>query len=142
MEKRLVGQTKDVGFEIGARRTFDVSPAEAWKLLTSPEGIRIWLGDAPDLHLKEGATYITRDGASGEVRVLSDSHLRITWQPSNWDHPSLIQVRAIPSGRKTVISFHQEHLAGPSGRTEMRDRWHAALDQLGEMLYRDQVYLL
>jgi uncharacterized protein YndB with AHSA1/START domain len=137
MEKRIVGQTKDVGFEIGVRRTFDISPAAAWNLLTSPEGLRVWLGDAPGLQLEEGETYTTREGASGEVRVNSGRHLRITWQPPGWTKPSLIQVRVIPSGGKTVISFHQEHLAGPDERAEMRERWKAALDTLGNLLDRD-----
>jgi uncharacterized protein YndB with AHSA1/START domain len=134
MEKRIVGQTKDVGFEIGVRHTFDVSPAEAWKLLTSPEGLRVWLGDAPGLTLQEGETYTTREGASGEVRVNSGRHMRITWQPPGWEKPSLIQVRAIPSSGKTVISFHQEHLAGPDERGQMRERWKTALDTLGNLL--------
>jgi uncharacterized protein YndB with AHSA1/START domain len=138
MPQKVVGETKDVGFEIGVRRTFDVSPADAWKLLTSREGIRTWLGDAPGLRLEEGETYTTRDGASGEVRVNSGRHIRITWQPPGWAKPSLIQVRAIPSRGKTVISFHQEHLAGPDERGEMRDRWKAALDTLTEILDRTE----
>lgn len=133
--KRLVGETKDVGFNIGARKTFDVSPTEAWKLITSEEGVRVWLGDVTGLKWEVGSEYQTVEGATGKIRVIEPgSHFRLTWQPPEWEKASLIQVRVIPSGAKTVISFHQEHLAGPREREQMGDRWQAVLDDLETLL--------
>ena len=41
--KRELGQTRDVGFQVGVQRSVAASRAEAWKLLTSrPE---LWLGE-------------------------------------------------------------------------------------------------
>lgn len=132
---RVVGQTKSVGFEIGARKTFAVSPAQAWEAITSRAGRELWLGEAPDFRLEPGATYQTRDGAQGEVRVVNPGHhFRLTWQPTGWARASLIQVRVIPSGPKTIISFHQEHLRGPKEREQMRQRWQTALDQLQQAI--------
>jgi uncharacterized protein YndB with AHSA1/START domain len=132
---RPVGQTKDVGFQIGVRRTIATTPQAAWDLLTSPAGRKIWLGQAPRLTFEPGQTYRTRDGAVGEVRVVNPGgHMRLTWQPTGWEKPSLIQVRVTPSGGKTVISFHQEHLRGPAERAQMHARWVAALDALEAML--------
>ena len=69
------------------------------------------------------------------MRVVNPGgHFRLTWCPPGWDRPSLIQVRVIPSGGKTVISFHQEHLRGPAERAQMHARWVQALDQLEAML--------
>jgi uncharacterized protein YndB with AHSA1/START domain len=129
--RKIVGQTKDAGFQIGARKTFAVTPHHAWDVLTSTAGIALWLGDVADLRLEPGETYRTADGAEGEVRVVNTGgHFRLTWRPKGWDRPSLIQVRVIPSGVKTVISFHQEHLRGPKEREEMRQRWHKVLGEL------------
>jgi uncharacterized protein YndB with AHSA1/START domain len=140
---QVVGQTKDVGFQIGVRRTLATTPQAAWDLLTSPTGRKAWLGApgywrAPRLVFEPGRTYRTKDGATGEVRVVDPgSHLRLTWQPPGWEKPSLIQVRVIPSGGKTAISFHQEHLRGPAERVEMRARWARALDELERRLTGD-----
>ncbi|MFN8379584.1 MAG: SRPBCC domain-containing protein [Anaerolineae bacterium] len=130
-DAKPIGLTHDAGWEIGARRTVELTPAEAWALLTSPRGLRCWLGEAEDWKLEPGATYHLPDGTSGTVRVVSDSHLRMTWQPPGWDRASTIQVRAIATSRnRAVISFHQEHLPDPDARSERSAFFHAALDAL------------
>lgn len=135
--QHIAGQTKDTGFQIGARRTFDVSPQRAWEALTSETGLKLWLGDAPDFHLETGATYRTTSGTEGKIGVVSPSgHFRMTWQPGGWPKPSTIQVRVIPSdsGAKTVISFHQENLPDAKAREQMRLHWQEALDELQAVL--------
>jgi hypothetical protein len=47
-QKRIIGQTRDAGYHIGVRRTFPITHDAAWQLLTSAEGIRIWLMVALD----------------------------------------------------------------------------------------------
>jgi uncharacterized protein YndB with AHSA1/START domain len=131
-DEHVVGKTKDVGFQVGVRRTFPISLEQAWKYLTSREGIEIWLGAADNFHLIKGATYQTQDGASGEVRVVNRlENIRVTWQPKEWSQPSTIQVRVIPSGRgKTVISFHQEKLPDAEAREQMLASWTDVLDEM------------
>lgn len=132
---KIVGQTKDAGFEIGVRRTFDVPVIRAWDAITSPNGVKVWLGDASGLKWEKGETYTTKDGTEGEIRVInSGSHLRITWWPKDWEKASTIQIRVIPNGEKTTISFHQENLKGAQEREEMRQRWEKVLDKLEGLL--------
>lgn len=133
--RRAVGQTADTGYQIGVQRTLPLSHDAAWELLASPEGMGIWLGAAP--RLEKGAAYTTPDGAAGVVRVATlGSHLRITWQRPGWPRSSTIQVRAIPAGEKTTISFHQEHLPGADEREERRRHFAAALDALQQRIER------
>ncbi|PKO16571.1 MAG: ATPase [Chloroflexi bacterium HGW-Chloroflexi-10] len=134
-EQHIVGKTKDRGFQIGVRKTFPISLEQAWKLIVSPEGIRLWLGDVDDFYLVKGHIYQTRDGASGKVGVVNfRENIRLTWQPPQWSQASTIQVRVIPSRNKTVIGFHQEQLAGPLEREQMRQRWARVLDELQALL--------
>lgn len=128
--KRVLGETADTGFQIGVRRTLPLAMDDAWRLLTSPEGVRTWLGDARGFALRKGATYTTPDGASGEMRVASDRHLRVTWRPPGWARASTIQVRVIPAGARTTLSFHEEHLPGADEREERRRHFEAVLDEL------------
>lgn len=134
-KESVVGQTKAVGFEIGARKTFAISLDRAWALITSPAVVDRWLGAGVAVQWVKGAHYATADGTTGEIRVAKPlSHLRLTWQPPGWAKPSTVQVRVIANGEKTVISFHQEHLAGPAERTLMRQRWQAVLDYLDTVI--------
>ncbi len=135
MNKKAIGQTKGAGFEIGVRRTFDVPVVRAWEVITSDRGMKLWLGDVSGLKWEKGETYKTKDGTEGEIRIINQgSHLRITWWPSDWEKASTIQIRVIPNGEKTTISFHQENLKGAGEREEMRLRWENVLDKLNEFL--------
>lgn len=130
--QRIVGQTRSVGFQIGVRKTFPVPLKVAWQTTVSAQGLKIWLGETEGFKLVKGASFLTRNGTRGTVRVLHpNGHLRVTWQPPLWPRASTIQIRVIPNGEKTVISFHQEHLPGPEAREQMRRRWQAALAELG-----------
>ena len=52
--KKPVGLTKDVGFQIGVRRTLPISRDDAWQLLTSKRGVKIWLGDVSKMKFNKG----------------------------------------------------------------------------------------
>ncbi|HET7232854.1 MAG TPA: SRPBCC domain-containing protein [Longimicrobium sp.] len=126
---REVGKTRDAGYQVGIRRTLPVDVAEAWRLVTSAEGMRAWLGDGARVELAPGHEYALADGSTGMVRVVEpESHLRLTWLPAGWPRPSTIQVRVIATvdGRATV-AFHQEHLPSAAARQERRAHFAAAL---------------
>ncbi|MFC4619507.1 hypothetical protein ACFO4N_12370 [Camelliibacillus cellulosilyticus] len=59
--------------------------------------------------------------------------MRLTWQKPEWTRPSTVQVRILPKDNgKTTISFHQEHLADPLVREDMKVYWENALIALKE----------
>jgi uncharacterized protein YndB with AHSA1/START domain len=126
--EREVGRTRDVGWEIGVRRTVPAEPEAVWELLRSPEGMEVWLGGAIAL---EPGPYRLEDGTDGEVRVdAPGSHLRLTWRPPGWEEPSLVQVRVMPAAGGATIAFHQEHLADAMARDLMRERWTGVAEEL------------
>ena len=132
---RTVGETKDVGFEIGVQKTFLLSAAKAWQLITSPKGVKLWLGDPPaggqKLTLKPKAKYQTRDGTTGEIRSLKKpERLRFTWQPNGRSQPTTAQISLIPAKDKTAIHFHHEKLADTKERDKMRKHWNQVLNKL------------
>lgn len=43
-DHKMIGQTKTVGFQVGIRRTFPISQEKAWELVTSEDGLKLWLG--------------------------------------------------------------------------------------------------
>ncbi|UQZ85080.1 hypothetical protein SK3146_04363 [Paenibacillus konkukensis] len=130
---KLVGKTKDAGFQIGVRRTLPITKEEAWERLMSPDGLKLWLGDIDELKLEKGQLYGTSDGSSGEVRVVKpQEQLRMTWQRKGWEQPSTVQIRLLSASTGTTVSFHQEKLADSAVREEMKLRWERAIAGLSE----------
>ena len=135
MEHKIIGQTKTVGFQVGVRRTFPISQEKAWELVTSDEGLKLWLGESTRIILQPGHKYITKTG-TGEIRVVKPlQQLRLTWQKEGWQKPSSVQVRIISKEiNKATISFHQENLPDKNIREEMKEYWEKVLEAIRERL--------
>lgn len=135
---KSIGKTAAAGFQIGVRRTFPLSPQEAWDLLASSEGMKYWIGVVDGLELLPGQTFASREGTTGELRVVKPpEQLRMRWQLAGWEHPSTLQIRILPaSPGKTTISFHQEKLEDMHARETMKKYWDAALDGIRELAER------
>jgi uncharacterized protein YndB with AHSA1/START domain len=130
-----VGLTKDVGWQIGVRRTIDVSPGVLWDFIISPGGMRCWFGDVDDFSWDAKAVYALPDGTHGEVRVFKPhSHVRLTWHPPAYPHASTIQVHVISKGDRAVLAFHQEHLPDQQAREDRRAFFRTALDKIEAVL--------
>ena len=120
---RTAGQTRDVGFQVGARRALAVAPARAWEFLVSPEGATTWLGDTGAAALAAGARLALANGGSAQITVFEPgSHLRMRWQPGGWPRDSIIEVRVIPSGKGDTVACDQEDMSGPAERGQSQQR--------------------
>lgn len=132
--RRAAGQTRDAGFQVGARRTIAVAPAQAWVFLVSPAGAALWLGDTGGAALGAGVRFEGADGA-GQVSVFEPgSHLRLSWQPGGWPRPSIIQLRVLANGARATVAFHQEHMPGPAEREQRQQHFAAALGRIAAAL--------
>jgi uncharacterized protein YndB with AHSA1/START domain len=125
MEKdKIIGQTKDVGFQIGVRKTFNISTETAWDFLFSDKGLSTWLGKISIENFGLDKTYKTKEGIEGEVNTLKPySHIRLSWKPKNWTNISAVQIRVINAKGKATISFHQDKLLDSKQRDEMKIYW-------------------
>ncbi|MFC3770873.1 SRPBCC domain-containing protein [Paenibacillus sp. GCM10012303] len=132
--RKLVGQTVSTGFQVGVRRTFPISPEQAWTFLTSPEGMKLWLGNVPPLAFTEGESFTSDEGISGQLRIVKPlSQLRLKWGKKEWEKPSTLQIRILSNRPdRTTISFHQENLDHPNTREEMKLYWENVLNIVGQ----------
>ncbi len=133
-EQKPVGLTAAAGFQVGVRRTLPITQEEAWRLLISPEGLSLWLGEVETLELARGTAFVTREGNQGELRVVKPLHqLRMSWQRAGWSAPSTLQIRLLPTKQGgTTISFHQEKLKDLYAREQMKAHWEDVLHRLKE----------
>lgn len=125
---KQIGQTKDVGFQFGIRRTFPISAETAWDFMFSKTGLEIWLGQlVSELEIKK--EYKTKNGISGLVRVFKPkSHIRMNWKKKYWKNMSTVQVRVFGNSEKSTIAFHQENLFNAEQRREMKEHWNGIMD--------------
>ena len=133
MEKQI-GQTKNLGFQFGIRKTFPISLENAWDFLLSEKGVKIWIGELKnELEIKKN--YETKNGISGLVRVLKpNSHIRLNWKRKNWNNMSIIQIRLIENKEKTTIAIHQEKLLNSKQRTEMKEYWNQVMNEITDKM--------
>jgi uncharacterized protein YndB with AHSA1/START domain len=130
-KEKVIGQTKESGFQIGVRKTFDVSIETAWKFLFSQHGIYIWLGKINIENLELDKPYKTEEGIEGKVNTLKPySHIRLSWKSKNWSNMSALQIRVIKAMNKTTISFHQDKLTDSRQRAEMKMHWNKVIKQI------------
>jgi uncharacterized protein YndB with AHSA1/START domain len=131
-----VGETKDVGWEIGVSRTIDGQVDDVWRTLVSPAGVALWLVAGATLPPEPGAP-IEVDPAlgSGELRSLRPhDRVRVTWTAAGADHETTVQVTVAARGDRTMVRFHEERLTGPAERAARHDHWVAVMDQLEALL--------
>ncbi|MBP1994462.1 SRPBCC domain-containing protein [Paenibacillus eucommiae] len=130
--RKPVGQTAAVGFQIGVRRTADVSKEQIWNYMLSPDGLKLWIGVLPSLPLQAGSQYKSEDGTFGRLGVIKPyEKLRMTWQRKDWDKPSALQIYLLTTKtKKTTISFHQEKLDDLYMREVMKLHWEEVLDKI------------
>ncbi|MDQ0914366.1 SRPBCC domain-containing protein [Paenibacillus sp. V4I5] len=128
-----VGLTASVGFQIGVRRTLPFFQEEAWELLISTRGRKLWLGDAASVEFVKGHKFVTQEGTTGEFRVVKPlEQLRLTWQPASFPNASTLQIRLLPAASpgKITFSFHQEKLDSAEQREEMKVHWEEVISGL------------
>ncbi|MFE6872376.1 SRPBCC domain-containing protein [Kitasatospora sp. NPDC057692] len=135
---RPVGLTRDAGWEIGVSRTLPHPPEAVWSLLTSPDGLALWLGPGARLADRVGGPVTADDGSAGELRGLRPgSRIRLTWRPAGRSAATTVQVTVTPSRGGTLLRFHQERLHDEAERTRRRTHWHTVLDAVAAELAPD-----
>lgn len=136
--RKPVGQTMDVGFNVGIRRTAAIPKEEAWHHLVSPSGLKLWIGDVEPFPLQVGSVFQSKDGVSGKLGVVKPyEKLRMSWRRREWDNPSTLQITLLATKTgKTTFAFHQEKLEDVYMRYVMKRHWEKVVDRLIETAVR------
>src|SRR5690606_19835933 len=97
---KIVGRTKDAGWQFGIRKTVPLNTDEVWDFLFSEHGAKLWLKGAD----KEFSTFKNR------------SHIRTKWKLKGWTNEATLQMRVMANKDKTIIAFHIEKLLNEEQR--------------------------
>ena len=131
------GLTKNAGWEIGVSKTLPIRVDALWDLLTSPDGLRLWLGTIERLPSTPGQAYQTAEGTVGEIRSYHERYrVRLTWRPEDWDHDTTLQLTVTQAAdpANTRLGVHQEWLADAAERERQRAHWQGVIAALERVL--------
>ena len=130
--RRIEGQSLSGQFNGMASRTLPVSQKKLWKFLTSEEGQHIWLKPLSPLKFKPKNFYEADGGIFGELRTMkAPERARLTWQDTEWDKPSVLNIMVIPrAGEKAILVFQHDALKDGRLRIQMKDHWKRVLEDL------------
>lgn len=127
------GLTKDAGWQIGVSRVVPHPATTVWDFISSPEGIALWLGPGAVLAPEQGTPYRTAGGVAGEVRGYRPAdRIRVTHGTTTVQ----VALARAADGARTVLRFHQEHLASAEERERQRTYWQHVMDQVSTALDR------
>jgi activator of HSP90 ATPase len=123
-ETKVVGLTKNVGFQFSITKTCAVSVDTAWDFLLSESGIAIWLGDIyfDDFELNNSLT--TKAGIEAKITIFkADSHLRLAWKPAHWGNNSFIEMRVLTNKGRAKLGLLHTHMISIEQREEVKAYW-------------------
>jgi uncharacterized protein YndB with AHSA1/START domain len=127
------GLTRDAGWQIGVSRTLAHPVPVVWDFISGPDGLALWLGPGAVLSPQRGAAYRTAAGVTGEVRGYRPAQrIRVTHGASTVQ----VALASAGDGARTMLRFHQEHLASADERERQRVHWQGVLDQVAAALDR------
>jgi uncharacterized protein YndB with AHSA1/START domain len=137
--ERPTGLTQDAGWEIGVSKTLPIPVSAVWDFITCPEGVALWLGKGAQLPTEKGESYETGDGIAGELRSYRPGdRVRLTYGATTLQVAVSASASAsgagAGAGEKTVLRFHQEHLANAVERERQRAHWKAVMADVVQAL--------
>jgi activator of HSP90 ATPase len=134
-EKKVVGLTKNVGFQFSIIRTYAVSTDAAWDFLLSESGVSTWLGTIDFNDFELGNLFMTAEGIEAKITIFkADSHLRLAWQPAHWANNSFIEMRVFDVKGRAKIGLLHTFMMDAAQRAEVKAYWNKIFEEMGEKL--------
>ena len=118
VKTKIIGLTKDAGWQFGVRKSVSLNLNEVWDFLFSDNGEKLWL-----------------NGANKEFSTFKNlSHIRTKWKLKSWTNEATLQMRVIANKDKTTIAFHIEKLLDEKQREETKKYWDNVIKTLTERI--------
>lgn len=130
--RRHEGQNQKGEYTVMTTGTFAVDAKTLWKFVFSAKGLQIWLRPIAGIRLEKGFVYETEDGVFGEIRTFKPfERLRMTWQDSDAEKASLVQLQFVSRpGKKCIFALSHEKLRNNRERQMQRAFWKERMESL------------
>jgi activator of HSP90 ATPase len=134
-EKKVVGLTKNVGFQFSIIRTYAVSTDAAWDFLLSESGVSTWLGTIDFDNFELNNPLKTEAEIEAKITIFkADSHLRLAWKPAHWSNNSFIEIRVFNAKGRAKIGLLHTFMMDAAQRAEVKAYWGKIFQEMGAKL--------
>jgi activator of HSP90 ATPase len=117
-------QTKDLGYQVSASKTFKVSTEIMWAYLLSEQGIHTWLGEINVDDFEIQKQLLTKTGIEAKLTVfILDCHLRLKWKPKHFEKTSTLELRVTNTKGQAKVIFHHTGFYKIEQQEELRSYW-------------------
>lgn len=124
-------KTKNLKFQLGVSKIFNISTDELWTFILSKKGILIWLGEINCGEFEVNKLVKTKNDIEVKLTVFTpNSHLRFSWKNSDWENSSIVELRIKKVKERSQILFHQTNLSSIEQRTQMKNYWSKKLNSI------------
>lgn len=137
--RKIEGRNDKGEYATVATKTIAITQRKLWNFLMSPAGQKIWLKPLSPMKILLKEQYEAEGGIFGEIRTMkAPDRMRLTWQDSDWDKASVIQLlcHERPNG-KTMLGIQHEKLKDLRLKKEMLAYWKEVLNKLEMNLTAD-----
>jgi activator of HSP90 ATPase len=131
-EAKVVGLTKNVGFQFSITKTCAVSVDTAWDFLLSELGIAMWLGDIHFDDFELNNPLKTKAGIEAKITIFrAASHIRLAWKPTHWHNNSFIELRVLTNKGRAKLGLLHTHMVSIEQREEVKAYWTKVMHKIG-----------
>lgn len=130
--RRIEGQNIKGEYMVTSTKSLAFGVQKSWKVLTSKNGLAVWLKPLSPVSIAAGAQFETTDGFFGEVRTLKkERSIRMTWQDPNWEKKTVLQIMLVARPKeKSIVVFNHTEIRELKVQALLRRRWKSVLVEL------------
>ncbi|WP_413288845.1 SRPBCC family protein [Bdellovibrio sp. HCB337] len=139
--RRVAGRDAKGEYSVTGTKTFYIDKKALWKLVTSPEGLAIWLAPMSDFKLKTKTFFEREDGVYGEIRTMkAGERIRFSWQEGDWAKTTSVLLFIVGRANGTsILVFQHERLKDGRLREPLRELWRKVLQDLHALTPSKQI---
>ncbi|MGZ3691557.1 MAG: SRPBCC domain-containing protein, partial [Pseudobdellovibrio sp.] len=133
---RVPNQTLKGTYTTTATKSISTTAKKIFSFMVSDEGQQLWLKPLYKVKVKEKQNFECQGGIFGEFRTVeSGKRLRFTWIDEEWPNKSTVQINIYLKPKdRCMIAIDHVDLPTLKAKTQMHERWRAAVDDLAEAL--------
>lgn len=134
--KRIAGQSLKGTYSATITKSVAINHKVAWKLISSQEGLQIWLKPMSPMVLKKGEAFEIEGGIFGEVRTLkAPERIRLSWRDLDWEKGTVVQFQIHKKKEdKCLLVIQHDGLKTARLKAEMRTHWRNVIEEIAEIL--------
>jgi hypothetical protein len=133
--KRIIGLTKNSGYQISKTKIFAVSYELMWDFILSEDGMNIWLGKSDIADFELNKPFKTINGVEGILKSFKPGvYFKINWKPKEWTNISKVEIRIDSKNGRARLGVLQSFLLSSEQRVLQKRYWDNVFNEIEKQM--------